>query len=42
MIAEKHKLSFLFFSFLFTSDGVLDTEIAHRVANASSAFARLH
>ena len=27
---------------MFTSDGMLDTEIAHRVASASSAFARLH
>ena len=26
---------------MFTSDGMLDTEIAHRVAGASSAFARL-
>ena len=27
---------------MFTSDGMLDTEILHRVASASSAFARLH
>ena len=27
---------------MLTSDGLLDTETAHRVANASSAFARLH
>ena len=27
---------------MFTSDGKLDTEIAHRVASAISAFARLH
>ena len=27
---------------MFTSDGMLDTEIAHGVANARSAFARLH
>ena len=27
---------------MFTSDGMLDREIAHRVAGASSAFARLH
>ena len=26
----------------FASDGMVDTEIAHRVASASSAFARLH
>ena len=27
---------------MFTSDGMLDTEIAHRVAGAGNAFARLH
>ena len=27
---------------MFTSDGMLDTQIAHRVAAANSAFARLH
>jgi len=33
---------FKYLNSMFTSDGMLDTEFAHRVANASSAFAMLH
>ena len=33
---------FKYLGSMFTSDGMLVTEIAHRVASASSAFARLH
>jgi hypothetical protein len=33
---------FKYLGSMFTSDGMLDTEIAHRVAARSSAFARLH
>lgn len=33
---------FKYLGSMFTSDGMLDTEIAHRVASASGAIARLH
>ncbi|KAL3138620.1 hypothetical protein ABBQ32_006384 [Trebouxia sp. C0010 RCD-2024] len=33
---------FKYLGTIFTSDGTLNAEIAHRVASASSAFARLH
>jgi len=33
---------FKYLGSMFTSDGMLDTEIAHRVADANSASARLH
>ena len=33
---------FKYLGSMFTSDGMVNTEIAHRVAGASSAFARLH
>ena len=38
MTAEKRKLFFSLFSFLFTSDCTLDAEITHQVTAANSAF----